>query len=197
MRGCCRPPWLAAVHPRLRRRPLHRDLCRLSARGKELRPVPRPPGLPHLSGGSARPGRPRAADARSGPTRCRSTRRATPPRSPARSPSGLRAVSKALESSGHAPEEVAMFLMRCLFTMFAEDVELLPKDSLQDLLKRCEPEPDMFPRMMEAALGGDGQGRLRPRHREQVRQFNGEFFKNARSAARPRGDRRAAPRPPP
>ena len=25
-------------------------------------------------------------------------------------------------------EEIALFLMRCLFTMFAEDVELLPKD---------------------------------------------------------------------
>ena len=34
----------------------------------------------------------------------------------------LAAVSKALEAQKHPPEEVAMFLMRCLFTMFAEDV---------------------------------------------------------------------------
>ena len=32
----------------------------------------------------------------------------------------LAAVSKALEKQGHDPERVAMFLMRCLFTMFAE-----------------------------------------------------------------------------
>jgi hypothetical protein len=32
----------------------------------------------------------------------------------------LAAVSKALEEHKHPPEDVAMFLMRCLFTMFAE-----------------------------------------------------------------------------
>ena len=44
-------------------------------------------------------------------------------------------VSKALEEAGHATEEVAMFLMRVLFTMFAEDVELLPTDSFKELLE--------------------------------------------------------------
>src|SRR5208337_3337102 len=39
----------------------------------------------------------------------------------------LAAVSKALEGHKHAPEDVAMFLMRCLFTMFAESVGLLPE----------------------------------------------------------------------
>ncbi|MGD0432919.1 MAG: type IIL restriction-modification enzyme MmeI [Acetobacteraceae bacterium] len=53
----------------------------------------------------------------------------------------LAAVSKALEEQHHDPEEVAMFLMRCLFTMFAEDVELLPRNSFRDLLKRCEEDP--------------------------------------------------------
>ena len=53
----------------------------------------------------------------------------------------LAAVSKALEAEGHPPEEVAMFLMRCLFTMFAEDVELLPKQSFKHVLERCEADP--------------------------------------------------------
>ena len=35
----------------------------------------------------------------------------------------------------HTPERVAQFLMRCLFTMFAEDVELIGKDSFQQLLE--------------------------------------------------------------
>lgn len=35
-------------------------------------------------------------------------------------------IAKHLEKDGHDPEAVAKFLMRCLFTMFAEDVDLLP-----------------------------------------------------------------------
>ncbi len=38
----------------------------------------------------------------------------------------LAEVSKALEID-HPPEDVALFLMRCIFTMFAEDVDLLPQ----------------------------------------------------------------------
>ena len=40
----------------------------------------------------------------------------------------LAKVSKHLEDTKHDPEMVALFLMRCLFTMFAQSVELLPKD---------------------------------------------------------------------
>jgi hypothetical protein len=44
-------------------------------------------------------------------------------------------LAQSLEKSGHTAEAVATFLMRALFTMFAEDVELLPKDSFINLLK--------------------------------------------------------------
>ena len=45
-----------------------------------------------------------------------------PPRSRARSRGGSREVSKALEKRNTYPAaEVAQFLMRCLFTMFAEE----------------------------------------------------------------------------
>lgn len=37
----------------------------------------------------------------------------------------LAELARDLETSGHAPEVVATFLMRCIFTMFAEDVGLL------------------------------------------------------------------------
>ncbi|MEX1203762.1 MAG: type IIL restriction-modification enzyme MmeI [Dongiaceae bacterium] len=37
----------------------------------------------------------------------------------------LARLAKSLEAAGHAPKTVATFLMRCLFTMFAEDVGLL------------------------------------------------------------------------
>ena len=39
-------------------------------------------------------------------------------------------------------EKVALFLMRCLFTMFAEDVDLLKKDCFTGLLKRYKGKAD-------------------------------------------------------
>ena len=54
-----------------------------------------------------------------------------------------------------------MFLMRCLFTMFAEDVELLPKQSFKQVLERCEADPLHLSRPdRPPALGGDGCRRL-------------------------------------
>ena len=89
----------------------------------------------------------------------------------------LAAVSKALEAEHHAPEDVAMFLMRCLFTMFAEDVGLLPKESFRQLLERCEQDPDrlvpMVGQLWEAMDRGDFAIAIEAR----VKRFNGEFFK--------------------
>ncbi len=59
-------------------------------------------------------------------------------------------LAKALEEAGHDPEKVAKFLMRCLFTMFAEDVELLPKGIFADALeKRWLEHPEIFPSELE------------------------------------------------
>jgi hypothetical protein len=89
----------------------------------------------------------------------------------------LAAVSKALEGAAHAPEDVAMFLMRCLFTMFAEDVGLLPKASFRQLLERCEQDPlklrPMVGQLWEAMDRGDFAMAIEAR----VKRFNGEFFK--------------------
>ncbi|MGF9692925.1 DNA methyltransferase [Rhizobium sp. 0TCS1.26] len=90
-------------------------------------------------------------------------------------------VSQALEKSGHATEEVAMFLMRMLFTMFAEDVELLPKDSSKELLKDCAQKPEIFPGMMEDLWKAMDEGGFTATIREKVKKFNGEFFKNRRA----------------
>ena len=91
----------------------------------------------------------------------------------------LAAVSKALEEQGHEAEEVAMFLMRCLFTMFAcsPGIELLPEASFRDLLHRCEQDPSRFIHMVgqlwEAMDTGDFAFALETK----VRRFNGEFFR--------------------
>lgn len=90
-------------------------------------------------------------------------------------------VSKALEEQGYATEDVAMFLMRVLFTMFAEDVELLPKDSFKDLLKDCTQKPEIFPGMMENLWKAMDEGGDAAAIRAKVKKFNGEFFKNRRA----------------
>nr|WP_120278133.1 DNA methyltransferase [Rhizobium sp. AG855] len=90
-------------------------------------------------------------------------------------------VSKALEEQGHQTEEVAMFLMRTLFTMFAEDVELLPKDSFKGLLEDCAQKPEIFPGMMGDLWKAMDEGGFTATIREKVKKFNGEFFKNRRA----------------
>ena len=61
----------------------------------------------------------------------------------------LAQVSKALEARGHDPEAVAHFLMRCIFTMFAEDVDLLPKEAFSALLEECLGAPDAFAPLLD------------------------------------------------
>lgn len=88
----------------------------------------------------------------------------------------LAAVSKALEKEKHAPEEVAMFLMRCLFTMFAEDVGLLPEDSFRNLLDKCRADPKKFRPMVKQLWEAMNKGGFAHALETHVKRFNGEFF---------------------
>ncbi len=54
----------------------------------------------------------------------------------------LAALGRSFEGQGHQPEEVARFLMRCLFTMFAEDVDLIPHGSFTALLHKLRGHPE-------------------------------------------------------
>lgn len=55
-------------------------------------------------------------------------------------------LAKALEKDGGDPGQTAQFLMRCIFTMFAEDVGLLPKDLFRNAIRdHWIPAPDTFP----------------------------------------------------
>jgi hypothetical protein len=96
----------------------------------------------------------------------------------------LAKVSKHLEDAKgkdgkklYDPEQVALFLMRCLFTMFAEDVELLPKDSFRDVLKRCKDKPELFPRLVGQLWEAMDKGGFAYAIERDVRQFNGYLFK--------------------
>ena len=59
--------------------------------------------------------------------------------------SQLAVVSKTLEHTGVPPHGVALFLMRCIYTMFACSVGLLPEQGFVDLLDRCVSSPGSFP----------------------------------------------------
>ena len=65
-------------------------------------------------------------------------------RSRAISPTPRRRCRKRWRRGTIRREEVAMFLMRCLFTMFAEDVGLLPEKSFKEVLEECEKNPEAF-----------------------------------------------------
>ena len=88
----------------------------------------------------------------------------------------LAAVSKALEAQRHAPQEVAFFLMRCLFTMFAEDVTLLPEKSFKEVLERCEQDPSTFEHDVGQLWEAMDVGGYAHAIRKKVARFNGEFF---------------------
>jgi SAM-dependent methyltransferase len=94
----------------------------------------------------------------------------------------LAVVSQALERK-HAPNDVAMFLMRCIFTMFAEDVELLPRDSFTALLQHCLDDPDAFaPLVTDLWAKMDAPEPARRFFsglRVHLRHFNGWLFRDA------------------
>jgi hypothetical protein len=91
----------------------------------------------------------------------------------------LAQVSKALEERGCNAEDVAHFLMRCLFTMFAEDVELLPADSFTNLLEKSVAGPAHFPHRLKALWQQMEKGDEFSHVVEtRVRHFNGGLFKD-------------------
>ena len=89
----------------------------------------------------------------------------------------LAELAKSLERSGHPAEAVAQFLMRCLFTMFAEDVRLLPKDSFRDLLKAHAHTPDVAMRMVAQLWKDMDGGGFSAVLAGDVLKFNGKLFK--------------------
>lgn len=94
----------------------------------------------------------------------------------------LAAAARSLEAAGHTPEHVAAFLTRCLFSMFAEDVGLLPKaasgeGAFVDLLRRYREEPDTLRQMLRVLWTDMDQGGFSPALAKTVLRFNGKLFK--------------------
>ncbi|MBE9218400.1 class I SAM-dependent DNA methyltransferase [Dolichospermum flos-aquae] len=90
----------------------------------------------------------------------------------------LAKLARWLEQQGHEPKEVANFLMRCIFTMFAEDVKLLPGEVFTKALKeRWLVEPKTFKTQIERlwkVMNTGGEFNF-----DEIPQFNGSFFAHA------------------
>lgn len=91
----------------------------------------------------------------------------------------LASLAKSLEAAGHPPQQVAGFLMRALFTMFAEDVGLLPPRAFTELLESLKGEPHAFAPMLEHLWQNMNSGGFSPILRNKVLRFNGGLFAEA------------------
>lgn len=91
----------------------------------------------------------------------------------------LATVSRRLEARGYNAENVSGFLMRVLFTMFAEDTKiLLPEDSFKTLLREHIGTPQMLHHSLTALWKAMDNGEYAPALRTHVKRFNGYLFKN-------------------
>ena len=89
----------------------------------------------------------------------------------------LAELAKSLEVAGHAPASVGRFLTRCLFTMFAQSVGLLPSETaFTDLLKDLSDTPERFKPMAEDLWRAMDEGKFSPALRSDLRRFNGGLF---------------------
>ncbi|MDF1486574.1 class I SAM-dependent DNA methyltransferase [Ramlibacter sp. H39-3-26] len=78
-----------------------------------------------------------------------------------------------------APETVAAYLTRCLFSMFAEDVELLPKGAFLGLLQTHRDDPATLQQMLRILWADMDRGGFSAALAKPVLHFNGKLFKGA------------------
>ena len=88
----------------------------------------------------------------------------------------LAELAKSLEEEGYEIQRVAHFLKRCIFTMFSEDVGLLPKDSFTRLLESQRDNPEHFADALRALWESMNTGGYSPVLNTKVRRFNGGLF---------------------
>ena len=85
-------------------------------------------------------------------------------------------LAQRLRERGHEPQQVAHFVNRLVFCMFAEDVELLPNKMFERMIKAARPDPASFATHAKALFGAMKEGGLVGF--EKVDWFNGGLFDN-------------------
>ena len=89
----------------------------------------------------------------------------------------LARIAKRLEGR-HDARDVAEFLMRCLFTMFAEDVKLIPDKGFHKLLGEMKETPQHFVPALENLWATMDSGGYAPFLNKTLKRFNGSLFKD-------------------
>jgi hypothetical protein len=99
----------------------------------------------------------------------------------------LAKIAKRLEKK-YAPGAIAEFLMRCLFTMFAEDVgpeneaeRLIPNKGFEKLLHQMIETPVHFAPALESLWRVMDAGGYAPHLNASIKRFNGSLFKNSKA----------------
>ena len=91
----------------------------------------------------------------------------------------LAELGKSFEGQGHDSEAVARFLMRCLFSMFAEDVDLIPRASFTELLKKLRGHPEHAQPALQGLWQTMDTGGFSQTLMTDLKRFNGGLFKEA------------------
>jgi hypothetical protein len=88
-----------------------------------------------------------------------------------------RALEGPRDKPRHAPQHVATFLMRCIFSMFAQSVGLLPSGTaFTELLEDCRKDPRSFVPLVGDLWLTMNAGGFSPALRAMVLRFNGGLF---------------------
>lgn len=91
----------------------------------------------------------------------------------------LAELGKSFEGQGHDSETVARFLMRCLFSMFAEDVDLIPRGSFTELLHKLRGHPEHAEPALKGLWETMNTGGFSQVLMQDLKRFNGGLFKEA------------------
>ena len=99
----------------------------------------------------------------------------------------LARIARNLEDR-HDAKDVAEFLMRCLFTMFAEDVGLLPEKGFEKLLGEMVDSPQHFAPALESLWRVMDEGGYAPHLNATLKRFNGALFRKRKAIALEKDD---------
>ncbi len=93
----------------------------------------------------------------------------------------LALLARSLEAAGHDADTVAGYLVRCLFTMFAEDVGLIRERSFTELLEKHRDRLSAIPKLTTELWQAMDKGGFSAGIADDVRRFNGRLFHDAKA----------------
>ena len=83
-------------------------------------------------------------------------------------------LAQSLRNRGHDPQVAAHFLMKCMFCLFAEDVELLPPDLFKKVLTQWHTQPEKLTGLLDGLFDAMRTGGAFGA--EPIDRFNGGLF---------------------